>query len=1792
MKRLIAMLLVCLMLVQMLPLGIHTHAEEMETAETEAAVLETEAAETEEIPETSEVPETTEAPEEIPETTAEQTVAEEAAEEAATVLELPVDPDAERAQTICVTMQNVDGNWVMTDAVEVELPEGFDLSAEGAITPSAVGDNSVTEKENNNSQSTANVVYDDYTVSGTLSSSDLLDYFTFNLTSKSEVIIVAVAKYSSFMMGIWDSYDECIGADTNGEYTSSGNWSYNLYGTISSGRYYLCMLDADKYSNTYMFYITITPVSTTCSHSSYTSVVTAPTCGAQGYTTYTCKSCGYTWKGNYTDATGHVNYTTVVTSPTCGAQGYTTYTCSDCGETWDGNYTDPTGNHTYTDDSDTTCNVCGQVRETSVASGTCGDNLTWVLDLNGTLTITGTGYMYNYANYGTNRMPWNDHAKSIKKIVINNGATSIGEFAFYYCTKVESISIPEGVDFIGKSAFMSCSSLKEVVLPESMEVIGENAFYDCDALTSIAIPAKVTAIGEDAFCSCKRMTGIWVASDNANYASDSSGVLFNKTKTILWRAPALLSGHYDVPSTVKTIAPSAFSQCEVLTSVSMPSCVAMIGAGAFEYCFKLNDVVIPDAVTVLDGSTFSNCSSLTNVKLSANLTAIDGHEFSYSGLTSITIPAKVESISYYAFAKCTNLKEVVFQGNAPEILENAFYQTTTTAKYPVGNYTWTSDVMQDYGGTITWVGTCTNHNAVTVPGKAATCTEDGLTDGQRCSICNAVLVEQEVIPALGHSEVTIPAVVPTCTETGLTEGKKCSLCGEILVKQLVLSALGHDVAVLEAVAPTCTEDGKTEGSYCKRCLEVLVPQQAVPALGHNPVTDAAVEPDCVNTGKTEGSHCSRCQTVLVPQEVIPALGHIEVIDAAVAPTCTETGLTEGKHCSRCSQVLVAQTVVDALGHDEVIDSAAVEPTCVDTGLTKASHCGRCDAVLAIQEVVPALGHVEIIDEAKEPTCVDTGLTEGKHCDRCAEVLIAQEEIPALGHKSVVDAYLAPTCEETGLTEGSHCEVCEEILVAQEDIPALGHTYEDHWCTVCGKSEFVEVISIESDKLEIGNGEQANLTAILDYPIREDTEIVWTLSEGADAYVTIETNRDTAVLTAKRLLQDATVTVSAETAEGLYEPVSIQLTIKAVKADYELFAGKSLTLKPINPATGKAYTSKQLTWSLDEAYEPFVKLAKGKVTAQKVVEKARVEVVATVNATEEKLRYVIDIFPAVTQLEVQKDGQVVNGKTVLMDFSEEKLVLTADLFPADLTQTVTWTVSDSKKQQYASYEIEGNTLTITAPKGKAGTVTVKATITAGVKKNVTVKVQFGSFAKTVAISDPVKTTLRGGEKLNLAAFVTEPRVVSKPGFTWTTSNKAAATVSNGKVTAKNVAHPTVVTITATSKDGQASDSIELEILPKNEGQLVLMAGESFVTNTTKSMNMGESYAVSAAVITGGEPVSNEATWTSSKETVAYVENGVIYATGVGSAKITAEFGGMKAVINVKVATLVDAMEITTKDGKNIIDENGEKVILVSSGKGVNLVANVLTGGANKTVTWSLTEGAEYAKIASSGKLTANKDLTKVVYVTVTATAKDGSGYATSVRVKILPLATGVQIFQNGTRVRSNTVYICDMLTSPVVKLNAKVYPAKANQAVQLTSSNKKIADFNENGDLVCFKPGTVTITAKALDGSNAKTTFKVTVIKRISSLSLKSDVALDLNGNVFVNGGKSLKLATMVEFSPSDATNKKLTWKVAPNNYGITISTSGVLKTKKVTEPVTVNVMAITQDGSGIMLSFNVTVYPA
>ena len=373
----------------------------------------------------------------------------------------------------------------------------------------------------------------------------------------------------------------------------------------------------------------------------------------------------------------------------------------------------------------------------------------------------------------------------------------------------------------------------------------------------------------------------------------------------------------------------------------------------------------------------------------------------------------------------------------------------TPAKLHNGDGSYKETVGTAAGTTINyvngvWGGTAAcMHTEVVDAAVAATCTTSGMTEGKHCSVCNAILIAQTVIPAKGHTEVTDEAVAATCTETGKTEGKHCSVCNEVLVAQEEVPAKGHTEVTDEAVEPTCTEPGKTEGKHCSICNTILVAQQTIPAKGHTEVIDEAVAATCTEPGKTEGKHCSVCNTVLVAQKEIPAKGHTEAIDAAVAATCTEPGKTEGKHCSVCNEVIVAQTVIPAKGHTEVVD-AAVAATCMEPGKTEGKHCSVCNAILIAQKVIPAKGHTEVTDAAVASTCTEPGKTEGKHCSVCNEVLTAQTEVPAKGHTEVIDEAVAATCTTPGKTEGKHCSVCNTVLAAQKEIPALNHAWKTEW----------------------------------------------------------------------------------------------------------------------------------------------------------------------------------------------------------------------------------------------------------------------------------------------------------------------------------------------------------------------------------------------------------------------------------------------------------------------------------------------------------------------------------------------------------------------------------------------------------------------------------------------------------------------------------------------------------------------------------------------------------------------------
>ena len=160
--------------------------------------------------------------------------------------------------------------------------------------------------------------------------------------------------------------------------------------------------------------------------------------------------------------------------------------------------------------------------------------------------------------------------------------------------------------------------------------------------------------------------------------------------------------------------------------------------------------------------------------------------------------------------------------------------------------------------------------------KDPTCTENGIITYIANFKNNAFKSQTKIVDdkkATGHKVVVDQAKEATCTEDGLTEGKHCSVCNEVIKKQEVIPATGHKVVVDQGKKATCTEDGLTEGSHCSVCNEVIKKQEVIPSTGHKIVVDPAKEETCTENGLTEGSHCSICNEVIKKQEIIPALGH-------------------------------------------------------------------------------------------------------------------------------------------------------------------------------------------------------------------------------------------------------------------------------------------------------------------------------------------------------------------------------------------------------------------------------------------------------------------------------------------------------------------------------------------------------------------------------------------------------------------------------------------------------------------------------------------------------------------------------------------------------------------------------------------------------------------------------------------------------------------------------------------------------------------------------------------------------
>ena len=284
-----------------------------------------------------------------------------------------------------------------------------------------------------------------------------------------------------------------------------------------------------------------------------------------------------------------------------------------------------------------------------VAEGTCGDNLIWKLDENNTLTISGTGNMYNYQ--AGNDAPWLSYKENIEAIVIENGVTSIGADAFLGHSKLTELVIGEAVTSIGNSAFAGCSELTgKLVIPDRVTSIGTSAFSGCSKLTGLMLGEEVTSIGSSAFNGCSGMMGELV-----------------------------------IPDSVTSVGNSAFYNCSGFTGISLGNGITQIDGYAFSGCSGITgELVIPDGLKTISAGVFERMS----------------------GITSIVIGEKVESIyTYYngdhAFYNMTSVKEITFKGLTVPSLRNGYspFRNMTkleTVYVPAGVYSAYASAYKSY----------------------------------------------------------------------------------------------------------------------------------------------------------------------------------------------------------------------------------------------------------------------------------------------------------------------------------------------------------------------------------------------------------------------------------------------------------------------------------------------------------------------------------------------------------------------------------------------------------------------------------------------------------------------------------------------------------------------------------------------------------------------------------------------------------------------------------------------------------------------------------------------------------------------------------------------------------------------------------------------------------------------------------------------------------------------------------------------------------------------------------------
>ena len=304
-----------------------------------------------------------------------------------------------------------------------------------------------------------------------------------------------------------------------------------------------------------------------------------------------------------------------------------------------------------------------------VDSGTCGENATWTLTGTGdnlTLTISGRGKMEYFSENDT---PWTSRRTKIRTVVIEDGITYVGDYAFYSLNKLTNVMLPETVTEIGGGAFNNCVSLRKIYFPDSLIEVSTIAFDGCSNLKEIHINSLESWLNLE-WDEFDIPFNLYLKDTLLTEAVIPDG--FVRIKDYAFYGCSGLKS-VTIPDTVTSIGNSAFEGCTNLTNISIPDSVTTMGFNVFCECSSLKSIAIPDSVMEIGSAMFSDCTSLTSVKLGNNIQTISGQMFRFcNSLKSIDIPDSVTEIGRLAFDDCSSLKCITIPDSVVSIGDYAF----------------------------------------------------------------------------------------------------------------------------------------------------------------------------------------------------------------------------------------------------------------------------------------------------------------------------------------------------------------------------------------------------------------------------------------------------------------------------------------------------------------------------------------------------------------------------------------------------------------------------------------------------------------------------------------------------------------------------------------------------------------------------------------------------------------------------------------------------------------------------------------------------------------------------------------------------------------------------------------------------------------------------------------------------------------------------------------------------------------------------------------------------------------